>query len=64
MKHATAADETNARAVCSGRNTAQLINLQKVFWPKEGYTKGDVLAYQVGRDERFVARAGEGRSLR
>jgi bifunctional non-homologous end joining protein LigD len=28
-----------------GRNTVHLTNLNKVFWPTEGITKGDVLAY-------------------
>ncbi len=35
----------NEREVKSGRHTVQLTSLNKVFWPKEGYTKGDVLAY-------------------
>ncbi|HEY0976290.1 MAG TPA: DNA ligase D [Flavobacteriales bacterium] len=38
-------DGPDEREVRSGRNTVQLTNLNKVFWPKEGYTKGDVLAY-------------------
>lgn len=28
-----------------GRRKLRLSNLNKVFWPKEGYTKGDLLAY-------------------
>ncbi|MEO7080161.1 MAG: DNA ligase D, partial [Flavobacteriales bacterium] len=37
--------EANERDVKVGRHTIHLTNLNKVFWPKEGYTKGDVLAY-------------------
>jgi len=33
------------RDVKVGRNTVHLTNLNKVFWPKEGYTKGDVIDY-------------------
>jgi len=35
----------NERSVKLGRNVVHLTNLQKVFWPDEGYTKGDVLTY-------------------
>lgn len=35
----------NTRDVRVGRNVVHLTNLQKVFWPKEGITKGDLLAY-------------------
>ncbi len=35
----------NARDVKVGRNTVHLTNLNKVFWPDEGITKGDVLRY-------------------
>ena len=28
-----------------GRARAKLTNLEKVFWPGEGYTKGDLIAY-------------------
>ncbi len=38
-------EEANERDVKAGRHTLHLTNLNKVFWPKEGYTKGDVLAY-------------------
>lgn len=44
-KRATAAEDEKHRDVRVGRNTVHLTNLQKVFWPKEGFTKGDVLAY-------------------
>ena len=37
--------DPNERDVTFGRNTVHLTNLSKVFWPKEGYTKGDVLNY-------------------
>lgn len=39
------ADEPNERDVKVGRNTVHLTNLKKIFWPKEGYTKGEVLDY-------------------
>lgn len=35
----------NEREVKAGRHTVRLTNLNKVFWPKEGFTKGDLLAY-------------------
>lgn len=38
-------DPPNERVVKTGRHTVQLTNLNKVFWPKEGFTKGDVLDY-------------------
>ncbi|MFZ1688892.1 MAG: DNA ligase D, partial [Flavobacteriales bacterium] len=38
-------EKPNERDVKVGRNTVHLTNLNKVFWPKEGYTKGDVLNY-------------------
>ncbi len=41
----TPADGSNARDVKVGRNTVHLTNLNKVFWPEEGITKGDVLRY-------------------
>lgn len=37
--------EANERDVKVGGHTVHLTKLNKVFWPKEGYTKGDVLAY-------------------
>ena len=36
---------TNERDVKVGRHTVHLTNLNKVFWPDEGYTKGDVVNY-------------------
>jgi bifunctional non-homologous end joining protein LigD len=41
----TSGEKTNERDVKVGRNTVHLTNLKKVFWPKEGITKGDVLDY-------------------
>ncbi|MFZ1618180.1 MAG: DNA ligase D [Flavobacteriales bacterium] len=38
-------NKARERIVKDGRHSVQLTNLDKVFWPKEGYTKGDVLAY-------------------
>lgn len=40
-----AEENPNEREVKAGRHTVHLTNLNKVFWTKEGYTKGDVLAY-------------------
>ena len=34
-----------ARVVKRGRRTVELSNLDKPFWPEEGITKGDLLAY-------------------
>lgn len=34
-----------SRAVPVTRGKAELTNLNKVFWPKEGYTKGDLIEY-------------------
>lgn len=30
-----------------GKDTVSLTNLQKVYWPKDGYTKGDLLGYYL-----------------
>ena len=35
---------SNLRAEIAGR-VVQLTNLQKVYWPEDGYTKGDVIQY-------------------
>ncbi|HMC97083.1 MAG TPA: DNA ligase D, partial [Flavobacteriales bacterium] len=40
-----AVDGPHERDVKVGRNTVHLTNLNKVFWPKEGITKGDVIGY-------------------
>jgi bifunctional non-homologous end joining protein LigD len=34
-----------------GRHTARLTNLDKVYWPKDGYTKGDLIRYyfEIGK---------------
>ncbi len=40
-----AASGPNERDVKVGRNMVHLTNLNKVFWPNEGYTKGDVIRY-------------------
>jgi bifunctional non-homologous end joining protein LigD len=34
-------------AVKLGRNTIELTSLDKVYWPDEGYTKGDLLRYYI-----------------
>jgi bifunctional non-homologous end joining protein LigD len=48
----TTSDENpKERDVKVGRNTVHLTNLNKVFWPKEGITKGDVLRYYEGMHE-------------
>ncbi len=38
-------ERPNTRDVKVGRNVVHLTNLNKVFWPDEGLTKGDVAAY-------------------
>ena len=38
-------EEPLADEVRKGRRTLRLSNLDKVFWPEEGITKGDLLAY-------------------
>lgn len=48
---APAADDgakPNTRDVKVGRNVVHLTNLNKVFWPEEGITKGDLIAYYEG----------------
>ena len=40
---------TRERGVIQGRSVPlQLTNLKKVFWPAEGYTKGDLIEYYRG----------------
>jgi bifunctional non-homologous end joining protein LigD len=34
-----------ARSLPTGNGVAAITNPQKVFWPEEGYTKGDLIAY-------------------
>ncbi len=44
--HSKSQDLSDAlRARKSGARKIQLSNLDKVFWPREGYTKGDLLRY-------------------
>lgn len=38
-------DAPDERDVKVGRNTVHLTNLNKLYWPEEGITKGDVLRY-------------------
>jgi bifunctional non-homologous end joining protein LigD len=40
-----AQEDANVRDVRVGRNTVHLTNLNKLYWPTEGITKGDVLRY-------------------
>lgn len=40
-----AVNSTGDRSVRAGRHTVHLTNLQKLYWPDEGITKGDVIAY-------------------
>ncbi|HSE66395.1 MAG TPA: DNA ligase D, partial [Gemmatimonadales bacterium] len=37
-----------SEGVLQGRAPVQLTNLKKVFWPAEGYTKGDLIEYYRG----------------
>jgi bifunctional non-homologous end joining protein LigD len=39
------AERSNTGDVKVDRHTVHLTNQNKIFWPKEGYTKGDVVAY-------------------
>jgi bifunctional non-homologous end joining protein LigD len=36
---------TYSTASAAGNGKAQLTNLNKIYWPDEGYTKGDLIAY-------------------
>lgn len=38
-------EDADTRDVKIGRHTVHLTNQNKVFWPNEGYTKGDVVKY-------------------
>jgi bifunctional non-homologous end joining protein LigD len=38
----------------TAKKPAELSNLDKVFWPEEGYTKGDLLAYYRAIAERLL----------
>jgi len=44
-KKPTKQNEANTRDAKVGRNTVHLTNQNKIFWPLEGYTKGDVVNY-------------------
>jgi bifunctional non-homologous end joining protein LigD len=37
--------ETKEQELVFGKTSVKLTNLTKVFWPEEGYTKGDVIRY-------------------
>jgi len=37
--------ESPDEEVLIGKRKLKLVNLSKVFWPKEGYTKGDLISY-------------------
>lgn len=42
---ATDPKQKDSEEVMVGKQTVTLTNLSKVFWPKEGYTKGDMIHY-------------------
>jgi len=42
--HLTTREKSGARMIIDGRDL-QITHLEKVFWPDEGYTKGDVINY-------------------
>ena len=45
-----------------GKQTVPVTNLDKVLWPEDGYTKGDLIAYYRAVCEvATAARAGPGR---
>ena len=41
----TASDRRSSRGDQQGKRVLKLSNLDKPFWPEEGITKGDLLAY-------------------
>ncbi len=43
-----AVEQGNSSTVTVGKRQLELTNLNKIFWPKEGYTKGDLIAYYDG----------------
>jgi bifunctional non-homologous end joining protein LigD len=44
----TADEQVNDTTITVNKRKLELTNLNKVFWPKEGYTKGDLIAYYDG----------------
>lgn len=44
-KKAVSSNAKNAEEIKAGKYIVTVTNRQKVFWPKEGYTKGDVISY-------------------
>jgi bifunctional non-homologous end joining protein LigD len=49
-----AAGRDDTPAEPAAQRTVDLTNLDKVFWPAEGYTKGDLIAYYQGIAEWFL----------
>jgi bifunctional non-homologous end joining protein LigD len=41
-------EQVNDTTVTIDKRKLELTNLNKIFWPKEGYTKGDLIAYYDG----------------
>lgn len=41
-------EQLNDTTITIGKRKLELTNLNKVFWPKEGYTKSDLIAYYDG----------------
>lgn len=44
-KKDTGTDSENEKTLTINRHQVKLTNQQKIFWPDEGYTKGDVITY-------------------
>ena len=45
-----------------GSRTLSLSNLDKVLWPRDGYTKGDLIAYYEGVAPAAIPHLKGGRS--
>lgn len=46
-KKSEAADDSKENEIAFGRKKVRVTNLNKVFWPDEGITKGDVINYYI-----------------
>jgi len=45
QEEAEVVQQENNSTITVGKRKLELTNLNKIFWPKEGYTKGDLIAY-------------------
>ena len=55
------AKNINSFAMKAGGRTVQLTNLQKLFWPELGITKGDLLSYYIAICSRAAAASEKSR---